>query len=279
VARYGQFLQEFVHRSGVTEIPAAGVALAGWLDARGRIAIAPNFSRRWIGFPLLRELRRAVPARWTWALDMWAAVLAVQASRKKAPLNFALVTCGTGIGAGLILNGQLHTGYQDMAGNIGHGQIDSRFTKPFGIPPVTCLESIASGPAMLDRARKGLRSRRRSGWCPLFRKLRSLEDLDLPLLARAARAGDALARMIWTDAGIEIGRAVGLSAAVLGLEEVIFGGGIMRAHDLLLPPIRSQLADRVHPPHLRNLKLSLTNLGPDAGCIGAALRAKELAKR
>lgn len=181
--------------------------------------------------------------------------------------NLLYVRIGTGIGAGLVLNGQPYFGKGFSASEIGHTTV-----APDG--PVClcgnrgCLAAVAAAPALAVRARHLARAQG-------DKELPSLVNGNLELLAlshiiQAGRAGNPLARQVLAEAGQYIGLAIANALNLLDLEMVIIGGPLAEAGDLLLEPIRAEVARRSLPTVLGGAQVVLSALGPDAAAIGAA---------
>ncbi|MBN1412078.1 MAG: ROK family protein [Spirochaetales bacterium] len=180
--------------------------------------------------------------------------------------DFILLTLGTGIGGGLVLDGKLYTGKIGFAGEIGHMSLD-----PDG--PLCncgnrgCFEQYSSGPAMVKSYREKLKKRN-------VAPPDDLAENNARLVLEKAAQGDSLAMdVVFTAAG-KLAQAIGSLINILNIEACLIGGGISRAGDLLLKPVRSMLPDFVWPPLIKNFVLQIASLQNDAGIIGAAAIAK-----
>ncbi len=199
--------------------------------------------------------------------------LQVGAARGRREVFF--VTLGTGIGAGLIINGQIYRGAAGFAGEFGHMTID-----PEGIECVCgnigCLETIASGPNIVRRTRERLYRDRTS----------SLSRLAIPRdreftaedIAHAAREGDEMAQVMMERTGMFFGIALAAVINLLNVEMVVMGGGVMEAGDLILKPTIKETRRRAFPPSFNSCEIVIAKLGATAGMIGAALLARDQAK-
>jgi glucokinase len=196
--------------------------------------------------------------------------LQVGASRGRREVFF--ITLGTGIGAGLIINGQIYRGAAGFAGEFGHMTID-----PEGIEcacgNIGCLETIASGPNIVRRTRERLYRDRTS----------SLSRLAIPRdreftaedIARAAREGDEMAQVMMERTGMFLGIALAAVVNLLNVEMVVMGGGVMDAGDLILKPTIKETRRRAFPPSFNSCEIVIAKLGATAGMIGAALMARD----
>lgn len=196
--------------------------------------------------------------------------LQVGAARGRREVFF--VTLGTGIGAGLIINGQIYRGAAGFAGEFGHMTID-----PEGIEcacgNIGCLETIASGPNIVRRTRERLYRDRTS----------SLSRLAIPRdreftaedIAHAAREGDEMAQVMMERTGMFLGIAIAAVINLLNVEMVVMGGGVMDAGDLILKPTIKETRRRAFPPSFNSCEIVIARLGVTAGMIGAALMARD----
>jgi glucokinase len=199
--------------------------------------------------------------------------LQVGAARDRREVFF--VTLGTGIGAGLIINGQIYRGAAGFAGEFGHMTID-----PEGIEcacgNIGCLETIVSGPNIVRRTRERLYRDRTS----------SLSRLAIPRdreftaedIAHAAREGDEMAQVMMERTGMFLGIALAAVINLLNVEMVVMGGGVMEAGDLILKPTTKETRRRAFPPSFGSCEIVIAKLGSTAGIIGAALMARDQAK-
>ena len=198
--------------------------------------------------------------------------LQVGAARGRKEVFF--VTLGTGIGAGLIINGQIYRGAAGFAGEFGHVTID-----PEGIEcacgNIGCLETIASGPNIVRRTRERLYRDRTS----------SLSRLAIPRdreftaedIAHAASEGDEMAQVMMERTGMFLGIALAAVINLLNVEMVVMGGGVMEAGDLILKPTIKETRRRAFPPSFGSCEIVIAKMGATAGMIGAALLARDQA--
>jgi glucokinase len=184
--------------------------------------------------------------------------------------NAAMLTIGTGIGGGLILEGRLYRGSTGAASELGHIVIEADGPPCQGnCPNRGCVEALASGIAI---AREGLAAAERSPESALGRALAGGEVLDGALVTDAALAGDETARDVVALAGRRIGVALSSLANALEPEVIVIGGGVIRAGELLVGPARSELQGRALTP-MNRARVVAAELGPEAGMIGAATMA------
>jgi glucokinase len=187
--------------------------------------------------------------------------------------TIACFAIGTGIGGGLVINGQLHLGINGTAGELGHQIIDMNGPK-CGCGSRGCLEAFASGPAIVAMGIKAIVQ-------GLTTDIGALADYDLnkvtpKLIHDAAMQGDEIANDIFERAGFYIGIAVASTLAAVGPSKIVIGGGVAQAGDLLLEPIRQTVRERFFIVPMKEYEIVQAALGADAGLIGAALWSSNL---
>jgi glucokinase len=177
---------------------------------------------------------------------------------------------GTGIGGGLVINNQLILGIGGTAGELGHITVDLN-GQLCGCGNHGCVETYASGPAITAAGIKAVTQ----GLTTSIGKMAGfdLNKITPELIARAAQAGDPIAKDIYRLAGVALGVAVANVLVTVGSRRVVFGGGVARAGKLLLPTIRQTIDTRVKMMPVDQVELVQTKLGDNAGIIGAAMWA------
>ena len=183
--------------------------------------------------------------------------------------NVVLLTIGTGIGGGLILDGEVYRGSTGAAAELGHIVIDENGPPCQGnCPNHGCVEAMASGTAI---AKAGQVVAEREPDSALGQAL-----AKGPIVGRTvtelALSGDEPAREVVAEAGRHIGVALSSLANVFDPDVFVIGGGVSAVGDLLLDPAREELRSRALPP-MNERPVKLAELGPDAGMIGAAAMA------
>lgn len=183
--------------------------------------------------------------------------------------TYVLLTIGTGIGSGVVLDGRLWRGPGFSAGEIGHIPVRTDPEAPeCGCSRRGCLETLASGRAI---ARDGTAAAARAESPRLAAILNEKGRVSAHDVAEAARAGDGVARRIFDEATDYLASGVATIINLFNPEAVIIGGGVAGAWDLIEPVLSRQVARRAFPPNLAFLKGILpATLGEDAGAVGAA---------
>jgi glucokinase len=264
----GQVLSACGFASG--QIGGVGVGIPGLIDLeRGVALLLPNIPGDWphvllrdvlgerlgINVSLINDVRAMTIAEWTFGAGRGVDTLACYA-------------IGTGIGGGVVIDGQLHLGLSGSAGELGH-QIVELNGLPCNCGGRGCLEMYASGPAIAARAAQAVIQRRPTRIAELAGN--DLNRVTVALVLQAAREGDAVANAILEQAGAYIGIAVSNTILTICPRKVVFGGGVMAASELLLAPIRRTVCERVFLAPAQHVEIVPAQLGDDAGLIGASL--------
>ncbi|MQW76518.1 ROK family glucokinase [Nocardioides sp. dk4132] len=257
------------------DLSAVGVGAAGYIDRdRSKIFFAPNIAWRDVALRAELEERVGLP----FVIENDANAAAWGEFRFGAGLDtddLLMLTLGTGVGGGLVLDGSLYRGGFGVGAEIGHLRV-----VPDGLPCGCgnrgCLEQYASGSALVRETRAAVRRDPARAAALLELAGGDAAAIDGPLVTRAAQAGDDLARARLAEVGRWLGEGIASLAAVLDPAVVVIGGGVSEAGDLVLDPARE--AFDAHLPG-RGFRPSLTirraELGNRAGMIGAA----DLARR
>ena len=249
-------------------ISSVGVGVAGDIDStRGIVRIGPNLG--WKNVPLKRLLERRL--RWPVTVDNDAKAAAWGLYNTQMPkrVKHAIVmTLGTGVGAGIIIDGKLHRGATGSAGEVGHMNIDENGPRcNCGLRG--CLETYIGGPHLVKKVRHALERGQKSRLRKLF-----LDDPDqiTPLaIGDAANAGDAYARSVWRDAGTALGVAVGDLIYLLNPQMICFTGGIAQARGLFLTPMREKLKERTFRTPVGAVEFKIAAQAAHIGVVGASL--------
>jgi len=251
------------------DIGGIGIGVPGVLDLeKGETLFLPNLPGTWPHVPLrdtiaertglpttlLNDVRSITHGEWRFGAGRGVDTVAV----------FAI---GTGIGGGLVINGQLHLGIGGTGGELGHMTID--YNGPAcGCGNRGCLEAYASGPAIAAAGMKAVAqglTTRISELCQ-----HDLNRITPELIAQAARAGDEIAMDIYERAGCALGVSAANICVSIGPRRIIIAGGVAQAGDLLLNPMRRTLRERVSVMPIEQVEVVPSQLGDIAGVIGVA---------
>lgn len=248
-------------------LQAAGAIVPGLVDAdSGACVLAPNLG--WENVPLRQILqdRLKIPVV-VHNVTNAGAVAEGRIGAAQGYRSFVWVYVGTGVGAGVVLDGHLFCGRQGFSGEIGHCKVvDDGLA--CGCGARGCLETLASGRAIEREAEAALRAGQPST---------VLSTLGTPIEASqvvaVARDGDAVARRILERAGEYLGIGISYLQNILNPEIVVVGGSLAEAGDLFLSPARRSAAQRALGAE--SVQVVASTLGERAGIVGAVLLAMD----
>jgi glucokinase len=187
--------------------------------------------------------------------------------------NAVLLTVGTGIGGGLVIDGKVYRGSTGGGAELGHTVIEVDGPPCQGnCPNHGCLESLASGTAL---AREALRVARGAPESALGRALESGREVTGALVTELAHDGDQASRDVVALIGMRLGVGIANLVNIFNPEVVVVGGGVIAAGEMLLGPARSVVAQRALPPLRDAVRIVPAHFGAESGMLGAAALALE----
>ncbi len=242
----------------------AGVGCPGSVDsASGVLRFWPNVPD-WRNVPLRRMIEDELGMRCVMDNDANVAALAEQwVGTGKGASSLVVLTLGTGIGAGIVLNGRVWRGGNGAAGEVGHMSINPR-------GPLCscgnrgCLQVYAGATAMVRRMREAIEAGARTSLAD--RK----DELTAELIHKAALAGDEASRRNIEQTGRYLGVGVSNLMHILNPQVIAFSGGLTAAGEMLMAPLRDEVKCRTLEACRRDTRVSFAALLDDAGVIGAA---------
>lgn len=243
-------------------VRALGIGLPGPVDPAAGLVISPANLPGFINVPLNRILTRATGIRSYLHHDAHLAALGEhRRGAGRGASEMIYVTVSTGIGAGLVLRGELYAGSHGIAGEIGHIVVQ-RDGPLCTCGNRGCVEAIASGTGIARAARELAANDPTS----------ALNRFDAPSaeeVVQAARAGDELAMSILDNAGAYLGIAIGTLVNLFNPQLIVLGGSVLKAGPLLLKPMRLSMIESSWKAARLGLRIVRPALGGDAGLIGA----------
>jgi len=248
-------------REAHQDVAGVGVGLPGFVDSVNGIVHHLTNVPGWDEVPLTRLIheRTGLPA--TVDNDVNAMTYGEwKYGAARGSRHAMCITLGTGVGGGLILDGRMYRGAQLAAGEIGHASIDYR-GKPGPYGNFGGLEEYVGNQQIAERAMEVYRA------AGITRTLEQCSPRELDV---AARDGDGVAKSIWDSVGDEVGAALASAVWVLNPDTIVVGGGVAKAGDLILEPIRQSVRSRTMELFHKNLRIVPAKLGNDAGVIGNA---------
>lgn len=254
-----------------SQLDAMSLGIAGIIDTRnGIVDKAPNLPG-WENLALRDKIndRYDVPVYVLNEVD--AATLGeYRYGAGKGLNNIALITLGTGIGGGLILDGKLFLGSSGSAFEIGHMVIKDDGPE-CGCGKNGCLETLASGTAIGREAKRRIADGEKSILVDMMNG--AIENITAERVHEAAKKDDSLALGVIAGASYYLGLGIINMVTLINPEMIIIGGSVARMGNLLLDPVRRMVKDKTFPLMVKKLKIVRARLGEDAGLLGAAAYA------
>jgi glucokinase len=251
---------------GAGQAPTAiGIVIPGIVFDESGEVWAPNIPG-WDHYPLRDRLREATGTEVVLDSDRAAYVLGEQwCGAARGAKDVVFLAVGTGIGAGILIDGRLCRGAGDIAGAVGWFALTPEFRPDYASRG--CFESEASGTAVGERAIEALGSQP-SG---LISELvdGELNGITAEVVVEAARRGDGSAQEVLDHAATYLAMGIANIVSALNPEIVVLGGGLMQARELLLDPIKNEFRRWAQPIAAEQVRLELSALGEDAGLFGA----------
>ena len=259
--------------AGRHSVSSVGIGWPGLVNQRmNRLEVTPNILDL-SSIDLYRELAKRTGLPILFENDANAGAYGEWCAGAARGLKDVLfVALGTGIGAGLILEGRLQRGTLGFGGEFGHFKITAGGLE-CGCGSTGCLETMVSGPNIVRRVREHLFSDPTFSVSQLARDMEGI--LTCERIKQAAREDDDLARAVLRETGVFLGMALSSVINLLNVEMVVMGGGVMTSGEVLIEPIREETRNRTIPPAFNACRIVAGELGQDAGIIGAAMLARD----
>ena len=257
-------------------LAAIGISCGGPLDsARGLVLSPPNLPgwdaidvcaplRERFGVPvaLQNDANACALAEWRWGAG-------------RGCRNMIFLTFGTGMGAGLILDGRLYSGTNDMAGEVGHLRLEEN--GPVGYGKAGSFEGFCSGGGIAQLARARAEVAIRAGVPPMFcASLDDLQAITTQAVAEAAQAGDPLALELFSVVGRQLGRGLALLVDILNPERIVIGSIYARQQAILEPRVLDSLRSEALPQSLAVCQILPAGLGEQVGDYASLAIARSL---
>ncbi len=255
-------LRETAMRRGL-QVMAVGVGAPGVIRMdKGVVVKSPNFPD-WNNLPLRDELEKALRIPVVIENDANAAALGEQWRGAGRGINsMILLTLGTGVGGGIVLDNKIWQGADGMAGEIGHMTLIPE-GRQCGCGNTGCLEMYASARGIVQsyREAKGMM------------EITQLSELTSVQIYQAARNGDPVARQIMKDMGSLLGIGIANLINIFNPNMIVIGGGVKEAWDLFIGSTHEEIMKRAFQVPAERTEIVPSLLGDDAGTIGAAAGA------
>ncbi len=257
----------------VDKVYGFGIGVPGPVEFSTGLLIAPPIMPGWEAYPIAAYIRETFPYAVV-TIDNDVNVMALGELRVGAGINeenFIFIKVGTGIGCGIVCNGQIYRGSNGCAGDIGHICADQN-GPVCHCGNIGCLEAIAAGPPIAARATQAARAGKSA---ILARILEAHGKLSAEDVGAAASQGDRVANEIIQDSGRMIGEVLAGLVNFFNPSLILIGGGVSNIGHQFLASIRRGVLHRSLPLSTRHLRIDTSSMGADAGVIGAISLALE----
>jgi len=251
-----------------SQLHSISIAAAGAINfEKGMITESPNLPG-WHNIALRDIMQEKYKLDTFLVNDASAAALGeLRFGAGKGVRNLVLLTLGTGIGGGIIIDGELYTGATGGAAEIGHMTIEANGPR-CDCGNIGCLESLASGTAVAKEAIERIKSGGKSSLVEMVKG--KVEDITAEEVGVAARSGDPLARDIIDRAAFYLGVGLVSLVNIFNPEMIVLGGGMAKMGSPLLEPARKLVKERAFTMLAQAVRIVTAKLGNEAGIYGAA---------
>lgn len=267
-----RLLRELLQSLGLSlqNLAAVGMGVPGPIVTEAGMVVAPPIMPGWDRFPI----RDALEERWKGlsvslnndaemgALGEWAY------GADRGVKHLAYIKIGSGVGAGLLIDGQIYRGATGSAGEIGHTTIEENGLL-CNCGNRGCLETLTGGTAIARIAREAARGNART----LLAEIQPVEKITAVDVANAARGGDLVAQRILIAAGDHLGIAIASLVNLFNPNVIVVGGGVAQIGDLFLEPVRKAVQKRSLPAAAQAVRITTALLGRRSSGMGAVVQA------
>lgn len=263
------------HSLDASNTRGIGISCGGPLDSRKGLVMSPPNLPGWDNIPIVKLVEDATGIPASLQNDANACALAEwKYGAGRGTRNMVFLTFGTGLGAGLVLDGRLYSGTNDNAGELGHIRL-SEFG-PVGYGKAGSVEGFASGGGIAQLAASAVKEKLMMGqkvaWCPDG----DLSAITARTVAEAAKAGDELAKSVYRTSATYLGRALAMVIDMLNPEVIAIGSIFVRAEELIRPFMQAAIERDALPGAAAVCKVKPAELGESIGDIAALSLAAAL---
>jgi len=259
------------------QVAGVGIGAPGAVNFKdGSVIFAPNMDG-WKDVPLKKELEKLLDVPVFVENDCNISALGVYYGELKGkPREMVGIFVGTGIGGGLVINGELYSGFSHTAGEVGHMVLDVNGPK-CGCGNKGCFEALASRTAIFQRIKAGVKDGEKTLLTEMLGN--DLSDLRSGDLRKAIRRGDKFVDKVVEEASEYIGIAAANLINILNPEVLVLGGGVIEAlADEMMGVIIETAKDYAMPGSMKNVEIVASKLGDSAGITGGAVLARRETK-
>ena len=252
------------HNLDASNTRAIGISCGGPLDSKSGVVMSPPNLPGWDNIPIVRMVEEATGIKAALQNDANACALAEwKYGAGRGSSNMVFLTFGTGMGAGLVLDGKLYAGTNDNAGEVGHIRL-SEFG-PVGYGKAGSFEGFASGGGIAQLAQSAIKEKLMMGqkvaWCPDG----DLSTITAKTVAEAAAAGDTLAVEVYKTSATYLGKTLAFLIDILNPEVIAIGSIFVRAEELIRPFMQEVIDNEALPAAAAVCKVKPAELGEQIG--------------
>lgn len=275
ISRLFETIEVLLNKHGLKpkDLRAIGVSCGGPLDSKSGMILCPPNLPGWVNVPLARMLteRYGVPAFLQNDANA-CALVEWKLGAGRGARNMIFLTMGTGMGAGIIAEGNLLCGMSDMGGEVGHLRLME--DGPVGFNKAGSFEGFTSGGGIGRQAQNWTQHLCKEGKPPKWTRDGVLDqDITTRLIAEYAKAGDADAQAIFSHVGEMLGRGLSLLVDTLNPECIVIGSVFVRCEELLRPAMEAALQREAIPFSLNGLKVVPAMTGEALGDLASIMVA------
>lgn len=251
------------------QLAGIGISCGGPLDSKRGLILSPPNLPHWDGVDVITPLAEEFKVPVALQNDADACALAEwKWGAGQGTENMIFLTFGTGMGAGLILNGKLYVGFNNLAGEVGHVRLSTG--GPLGYGKNGSFEGYCSGGGIANLGKEMARQELQRGNAPSFcPTLEELESITAKSIADAMDEGDPLARQIYEITGEYLGRGLAVLVDILNPECIVLGSIYVRQQKVLEPVMKKYLISEAIPAAYQNCKILPAYLGEMVGDYAA----------
>lgn len=263
IARYARGIVEQSEYSW-DQVAGIGAGIPGFMDVEeGFMHMSPNLPLTNVPLKSILQEKLGKPIFMGNDANVAALGEAWAGAGKDVP-SMIMLTLGTGVGGGIIIGGNIVVGATGMAGELGHmAVVPDLEAIQCGCGQMGCLETVSSATGIIRMASDAVQRGDKT-------MLADLAHITAKDVFDAARAGDETANRIIQRAAYYLGKAIGTLAVVVNPHRFVIGGGVSKAGDLILEPVRETFRKSVPAKAQEGIDIVAAELGNDAGVIGAA---------
>ena len=269
--RIRALFQSLLTESGyrADQVLGIGIGVPGPVNFATGQLVNPPLMPEWDGFSIRDYLRDDFDAPIFIDNDVNLMAFGELWSLQRTLSNFMVIKIGTGIGCGIVCNGEVYRGATGSAGDVGHICVDQHGPRCY-CGNLGCVETMAAGPAIVRMATEAAETGQSDLLAECLRNNGRIEAVDV---GQASRAGDVAANGIIQRVGSLIGQMLASVVNFFNPSHIFIGGGITRIGPLLLAAVRQSVYQRSLPLSTRHLAVNYTELGTRGSLIGAGVLA------